>query len=72
MVLGETSLGVHVWQGGCVVEGHRGLLTYTPTLVRVRRRKGAVTIEGERLGIVAVTCDEIWLTGAVHSVGIDG
>ena len=69
---GDLSVGVHVYGDGCVVEGHRGLLTYTPTLVKVRRRRGSVTLEGEGLTVCRITRDEVWLSGAVRAVSIDG
>lgn len=67
----DLSTGVHVWGTDAVVEGHKGLLTYTPTLVKVRRKKGSVTIEGEGLSVRAVSRDEVWITGDVKAVRID-
>ena len=64
----DLSCGVHVFAGGCMVEGHRGLLDYAPERVRVRRRRGSVAIEGQSLAIVAVSRDEVWVRGVVHSV----
>jgi len=67
----QVSVGVHVWQGGSLVEGHRGLLTYTPTVIKVRRRRGTVTLEGEDLSVRRVTRDEVWIAGVVKAVHID-
>lgn len=63
-----TSVGVHVYDDGCLVEGHRGLLTCTPQSVRVRRRRGSVTIEGQALVVRTVTRDEVWVGGRIEAV----
>ena len=70
--ISDLSVGVHVYLGGTVIEGHRGLLTYTPTCIKVRRRHGSVTLEGEGLSVRQITRDEIWIAGVVKAVTIDG
>lgn len=70
--ISDLSVGVHVYRDGSVIEGHRGLLTYTPTCVKVRRRVGSVTIDGEGLFVRQITRDEIWIAGTVKAVTIDG
>jgi len=70
--ISDLSVGVHIYQGGGVIEGHRGLLAYTPTCVKVRRRHGTVTVEGEALTVRQITRDEVWISGAVKAVSIDG
>ena len=71
-LIGDLSVGVHVYAGGSVIEGHHGILTYTPDCVKVRRRRGAVTVEGEGLRVRQITRDEVWVSGTVKAVIIDG
>lgn len=64
----DMSLSVEVWAKGCVVQGHRGLFSCTPTAIEVRRRHGRVEVQGEDLSVAAVTRDEVWIAGAVKAV----
>lgn len=67
-IWGDLSVATHVWAHGCLVEGHRGLLQCTPTVVVVRRKKGCVEVQGEGLRVHSVTRDEVWVEGCVKAV----
>lgn len=64
----DMSTMVQVWSGGCIVEGHKGLLTCTPTEVEVRRRRGRIHITGSDLVVADVTRTQIWVRGRVEAV----
>lgn len=70
-VYGEVEGGAYVWRGGCLIEGHKGLLAYSPTLVKVRRRRGTLSVSGEGLTLAAVSREEVWIAGKVTSVTCD-
>ena len=68
LVWPDIAWGVHMWEKGCVVEGHRGILLYTPSLVRVKCRMGTICIEGEELRILSLAQEEVYIQGVVLSI----
>lgn len=62
-----------LWLGGhsVTVENHRGLLEYTPRLVRIRVRDGQVIVEGARLRIERMTDADISLRGELVAVRME-
>lgn len=62
-----------LWLGGdsMTVENHRGLLEYTPRLVRIRVRDGQVVVEGARLTIERMTDADISLRGDLVAVRME-
>ncbi len=66
---GETmGVGVHVYPCGCVIEGYKCVALYTADTVKVRRRKGSVTVTGSDLRIEGICRDELYVTGKIQAV----
>ena len=59
---------VHVYPCRVVVEGHKGLLSYTPECVKIKRRKGAVCIAGCDLAAEQVDREELVVVGRIDRV----
>lgn len=55
-----------------VLENHKGILEYTPELIRVRSSVGEIYITGERLRIGSILKDELVIDGKIDSIVIDG
>ena len=51
-----------------LVENHRGLISYAPDCVRVRCRRGAVSVCGQGLTLREVRRDALIVTGRIDSV----
>ena len=64
------SLGakISIWAEGCCIEGHRGVACIEPKLIRVKRRGGYLSVEGEGLAIASLTPYEIYVRGHIHRV----
>ncbi len=59
---------VHVYPDAVVVEGHKGLLCYSPQYIKIKRKKGCVAIEGERLTACEIGRDEVKIEGKIAKV----
>lgn len=64
--------GVHVWRQGCCIEGHRGILNYSPTEIAVRVKNGCVCLTGSDMRILSFDADEIRILGRVECVSRKG
>lgn len=66
---GETTgVGVHVYPCGCVIEGYKSVALYTEETVKVRHRKGTVTVTGCDLRIEKICRDEMYVAGKIRAV----
>ena len=59
---------VHVYPCAAVVEGHKGLLVYTPELIKVRRKRGALSVIGRCLVAEEIARDQIVVKGCIERV----
>lgn len=50
------------------LENHRGIIAYSPTVVRIAVSIGELRIEGEGLFIRTINRDELYLEGRVYAV----
>lgn len=68
-----TDLPRLLWLGGdsMTLENHRGIVEYTPRLVRIRVRHGQVIVEGANLEIERMTDADISLRGDVTAVRME-
>ncbi|HHT84064.1 MAG: YabP/YqfC family sporulation protein [Christensenellales bacterium] len=56
----------------CVlIEGHRGILKYTPQEITVRLKKGNIVAAGQGLTIEEINADEILIKGNIDSIKRD-
>ena len=53
-----------------LIEGHRGLLSYSDDLIRVRLEKGCLSCAGSQLVIRRFASDELTITGAIRALEI--
>ena len=59
---------VHVYPCLVVVEGHKGLLSYSPDCVKVKRRRGCVCISGCGLTAGRLDREELVVKGKIERV----
>lgn len=50
------------------LENHRGIIAYSPTVVRIAVSIGEIQIDGEGLFIRTINRDEIYLEGRIYAV----
>ncbi len=50
------------------MENYRGILEYTENMIRVQTKIGQVILKGKHLEITTYSCDEMKVTGLIHSV----
>ena len=50
------------------IENHRGIIEYSPTLVRIAVSIGEVEVSGEMLAIRTITRDELYLDGRIQAI----
>lgn len=55
----------------CIINGHRGVSDFTKECIRVRVRKGNISINGEELSIIALTPTELYISGTIKGISID-
>ncbi|NLL56751.1 MAG: hypothetical protein GX242_06020 [Clostridiales bacterium] len=55
---------------GALIEGHKGLLLFTPTKIVVRIGKKKLEITGNNLFINEVSCDELYIRGHIASIEV--
>ncbi len=56
---------------GVAVEGHKGILSSSDTVVVFRFGKERMRIEGERLKVCEISSDELFVRGRILCVGAD-
>lgn len=52
------------------IENHRGVMEYTPELVKVLVGEGEIKITGEGLTLRNMTADEIIVEGKIKNIGL--
>lgn len=53
---------------GVCFEGHRGIYEISDTVIKLRVKKGAVTITGADLNIVEITDSEVYISGIIKGI----
>jgi len=51
-----------------IVEGHKGLLAYSPEVIKISRLKEKIVLEGKNLEIFLITPEELQITGLIERV----
>lgn len=57
---------------GILIEGHKGLMLYTPSKIILRLRKKQLEISGANLFINEVTGDELYIRGSIVKIEVTG
>lgn len=50
---------------GVFIEGHRGVITYTPALIEVRLGKSKLVLTGEKMRIAGINRYELYVVGKI-------
>ena len=50
------------------VENHRGIIEYTPDLIRIGTNRGEIRVRGRGLAIGSILKEEILLVGQMYSI----
>lgn len=53
---------------GVIVEGHKGVLFFDENSVIFRRKRGTISLNGERMKIDEITDGDAYVSGDIHSV----
>ena len=56
---------------GVIVEGHRGIMSYSTEEVKIRTRKKYISILGDNLTIKNINDKDVYVVGAIHEVVLD-
>jgi sporulation protein YqfC len=51
-----------------LVENHRGIIEYTPSLIRVNSTVGVIRIRGDELSLRNIAADDIMISGDIKSI----
>ncbi|GAV22050.1 sporulation protein YqfC [Carboxydothermus pertinax] len=51
-----------------IVEGHKGILAYSPEVIKISRLKEKIILKGKNLEIFLITPDELQITGQIERV----
>ena len=54
------------------VTNHKGVLSYTPTCVRIATRDGVFVVTGSRLRIGSIFRDEVVVAGSIDRIDLSG
>jgi sporulation protein YqfC len=54
-----------------LVENHKGIIEYTPSLVRMKVTQGEITIKGKTLSIGNLQAEQILVEGVIQEVFYD-
>ncbi len=57
------SFGVHI-------EGHKGLLSYTPTKIIIRLKKKQAVVEGDSLNVYYASKEELYIRGKITTFSL--
>lgn len=50
------------------VENHKGVIEYTPNLLRLNTSRGELRIQGSSLILVSILREEVWIEGRIGQV----
>nr|WP_162990657.1 YabP/YqfC family sporulation protein [Maliibacterium massiliense] len=67
--IGDVPRIILLGDGRLYVEGHRGMLEYTQTRIRLRTATAILSVEGERLMLEEITPENTMLVGRIDTVG---
>jgi sporulation protein YqfC len=51
-----------------VIENHKGVIEYAPNLLRLNTARGEVRITGDRLVLLSILREEVWIEGMIQQV----
>ncbi|NLN41465.1 MAG: sporulation protein YqfC [Clostridiales bacterium] len=51
-----------------LVENHRGIIEYTPNLIRVNSTVGVIKVHGDQLNLRNIAAEDIMITGKIKSI----
>ena len=51
-----------------LVENHRGIIEYTPNLIRVNSTVGVIRIQGNELNLRNIAAEDIMISGDIKSI----
>lgn len=51
-----------------LVENHRGIIEYTPNLIRVNSTVGVIKTQGKELNLRNIAADDIMISGDIESI----
>lgn len=51
-----------------LVENHRGIIEYTPSLIRVNSTIGVIRIQGNELSLRNIGAEDIMISGEIRSI----
>jgi len=51
-----------------MVENHRGIIEYTPDLIRVNSTTGVIRVRGNQLNLRNIAADDIMINGDIKSI----
>jgi len=51
-----------------LVENHRGIIEYTPNLIRVNSTVGVIKVQGDQLNLRNIAAEDIMITGKIKSI----
>jgi len=54
---------------GVYIEGHDGIIAYSPSEITVKLKKKILKITGENMTVAAISKDEIFIKGKIISAG---
>lgn len=54
------------------VENHRGIIEYSPTVIRVNSTVGQITVKGTGLMLKTLKSDQMLVQGTISGVAIEG
>jgi sporulation protein YqfC len=54
-----------------LVENHKGIMEYTPSLVRVKLKQGELKVTGQRLVLESLQAEQLLVAGIVEEVCYD-
>lgn len=64
---------VSIFEGkGVLIEGHKGIFSFSPEKITVRMKKRYVSIHGAGLKVIEINSDELYIGGEIMTVERDG
>lgn len=70
----DSAIGVKITVcdlNGILIEGHKGVITYTKNNVDLRLKGKKLSILGKGLSIMEITADEVYIKGKMHSMAVE-
>lgn len=70
----DSAIGVKITVcdlNGILIEGHKGVITYTQSNVDLRLKGKKLSILGKNLSIMEITSDEVFIKGKLLSMAVE-